>query len=771
VADPAQSLVAELAAGTTTVADDEALRNLTGKIDHVVVLMLENRSFDHMLGFLALEQGRGDVEAALATDANEANDRSYPIHPAVATTLNKRQDPDHSSAGVDQQIAGGAMSGFAQNFADKRKRQDPAIVMAYHTAEQLPVYAYLAEKFCVCDHWHCSVPGETMPNRCYAVAGTSAGTRDNLRPARPYGLTSFCRHLDKFQVGWRWYSHDYVPMLWLIDPQYGLSDEAIPSYFDRKDVFGRRSFLERAAAGDLPALSWIDPNFIDLNLGPGGSNDDHPPSDLHAGQKLVLDLFDAVAQSPAWERTMIVVTYDEHGGFYDHLAPPAAEDDYPELRRLGPRVPALVVSPWVEERQVEHTLFDHTSIIKTILARFCRQPDGGVPDMGARVRAAEHLGRVLTREQPREQIARADYQSLIEQARAWEEGFAHQGVLATAETTPEPALTDFQKEYLGYQDALLKQRQAKGVTPAVAVPAGAAPSALPQLISIDPDYSNRRGYEPAFLGSGDARVELPTLPKELVPLAAISKEAHREPPYVFDYHHFSIVMNKERRLAFFTAVNIDGALGRRLKRERDHWIFDPRIAEDEQAGPEVYSENDLDLGHLVRRLDPAWGESIAIAKQGNDDTFHYTNCTPQHKDFNRNKTSWAGIEDYILEHAENLHFKVNVFTGPVLDAQDEPYREILLPRQFWKLVAMVKQDRTLSATAYLLSQEALIKHPGVVPTEFTYGAYRTYQVPVPRVEELTQLSFDPLAAVDPLGRLGAAAAEPAAIERFEQIVL
>ena len=138
-------------------------------------------------------------------------------------------------------------------------------------------------------------------------------------------------------------------------------------------MFGHRSFLERAASGDLPAVSWIDPNFIDLTFGPAGSNDDHPPSDLHAGQKLVLELFDAVVQGPAWEKTLLIITYDEHGGFYDHVPPPTAEDDTPALRKLGPRVPAFVISPWVAERQVAKTVFDHTSIIKTILARFCRK--------------------------------------------------------------------------------------------------------------------------------------------------------------------------------------------------------------------------------------------------------------------------------------------------------------------------------------------------------------------------------------------------------------
>ena len=452
-------------AAKTVVADDAALQNLVAKVDHIVVLMMENRSFDHMLGFLTLDEGRTDVEGPPPGLSNSVQGVSYPVQPATSTQLVKAQDPSHGSLSVAAQIAGGKMSGFAKNYVDTRphppyRGDSPGVVMHYHTAKQLPAYAYLADQFCVCDHWFCSVPGETMPNRCYAVTGGSGGQIDALRPPRPYNLKSFCRHLDDAKVPWRWYSHDYVPMLWLIDPQYGLSDETIPAYFDRKDVFGHRSFLERAAAGDLPAVSWIDPNFIDLSFGPAGSNDDHPPSDLHAGQKLVLELFDAIAQSPAWEKTLLLITYDEHGGFHDHVQPPACKDDAPNLRHLGPRVPAIVVSPWVGKRAVAKTVFDHTSIIKTILARFCRDKNGTVPDMGARVRAADHLGGLLTETTARPAIPKADYQHLIDQARAWGEKLAMHAILPTADgiLSAPPHLTDFQEEFLEARQAILSQR-------------------------------------------------------------------------------------------------------------------------------------------------------------------------------------------------------------------------------------------------------------------------------------------------------------------------
>jgi endonuclease G len=273
-----------------------------------------------------------------------------------------------------------------------------------------------------------------------------------------------------------------------------------------------------------------------------------------------------------------------------------------------------------------------------------------------------------------------------------------------------------------------------------------------EAITIDPDYANRRGYDSQFLGTEATSVPLPILPDELVPQAAINSLATTEPRYVLSYHHFSVVLNKDRGLAFYTAVNIDGASSVRLRRERDRWSFDPRVPQDQQTGEQVYQDNPLDRGHLVRRLDPAWGPSPAEAKLANDDTFHFTNCSPQHHDFNAGQTLWAGLEDYILENADNRNFRVSVFSGPVFAADDDRYRGVQLPRQFWKVVAMVKQDRALSATAYLLSQDHLIAGLELAAEAFSYGAYRTYQVPLRYLEDLTGLSFGSLADADPLAR-------------------
>ena len=251
-------------------------------------------------------------------------------------------------------------------------------------------------------------------------------------------------------------------------------------------------------------------------------------------------------------------------------------------------------------------------------------------------------------------------------------------------------------------------------------------AAVIEKITIDPDYASRGGYDAGFLVPH--AVPLPELPPELVPLAAVDLEATSEPRYVLRYHHFSVVQNRARRLAFFTAANIDGNTSMRLKREKDRWFLDPRLPAEQQTGEDAYRDNPLDRGHLVRRLDPAWGASREEAKRANDDTFHFTNCTPQHEDFNQNRTTWAGLEDYVLESADSRDLKVSVFTGPVFAEDGDEFAGVQLPRQFWKVVVMVKESGELSATGYLLSQEELVSGLERVTEAFSYGAYRTYQV-------------------------------------------
>ena len=184
----------------------------------------------------------------------------------------------------------------------------------------------------------------------------------------------------------------------------------------------------------------------------------------------------------------------------------------------------------------------------------------------------------------------------------------------------------------------------------VASAASAPTEAVEEKIAIDPDYGTREGYDPEFLGAGDLAVPMPKLSRALEADAAINRQAGPDmPSYELPYHHFSVVLNRKRRLAFFTAVNIDGRCPGGARREQDKWILDPRVAQEGQVGHDFYKGTVFDRGHLVRRLDPAWGRGPTVAKAANDDTFHFTNCSPQHEDFNEGKNLWAGLEDYLLK--------------------------------------------------------------------------------------------------------------------------
>jgi phospholipase C len=444
------------------------------RVEHIVVLMLENRSFDHMLGYLSLEGGRADIDGLRLDMSNSCDGREYPIHHLSSTHLpNERWDLDHSGAGVRRQINGGAMDGFVGSYAEALASRhvaaaDPGVAMGYYNGADLPVYDHLAEHFSVCDRWHSSVPGATWPNRLYALAGRADGTLDDRRLPL-YNRWSFVRHLDAAGVSWRWYSYD-IGTLRCIDGEYRLGHHEHFAYVQKLNLTlqsrveeepflaeDAASFVEDAARGRLPAVSWIDPNFKDLNLVGTPPSDDHPPSDVVDGQELVLLVYNALATSPQWDRTLLLVVYDEHGGFFDHVAPPEhpPDDDPDVFSRYGVRVPALVVSPLVAPRSVSHTLFDHSTIIRTILARFCPAEldahglahwlRAGHPHyVGKRVAAAADLGSVLTRTEPRpapDRSALVDWAVNRHAARARRLLTDPQGLLRPAE---QHSVTDLQ---------------------------------------------------------------------------------------------------------------------------------------------------------------------------------------------------------------------------------------------------------------------------------------------------------------------------------------
>jgi DNA/RNA endonuclease G (NUC1)/V8-like Glu-specific endopeptidase len=279
-------------------------------------------------------------------------------------------------------------------------------------------------------------------------------------------------------------------------------------------------------------------------------------------------------------------------------------------------------------------------------------------------------------------------------------------------------------------------------------------AAVPEeAISIDPDYDSRTGYNPTFLGTSEYEVPLPKLPDDLLADAAVNtRGAAGDDQHELPYHHFTVVLNGRRRLAFFTAVNIDGRTARPLARERDKWFLDPRVPVYHQVGNELYDSNPFDRGHLVRRLDPAWGRSDRVAKVANDDTYHFSNCSPQHERFNEGNNLWAGLEDYLLKKASAEGKRLTVFTGPVFRDDDPDYRGVQIPKEFWKVAVYAKKGEGLVAAAFLVSQEKLIRP--VVEEAKVEQVAKSFQTTVAEVAQLTRLDFGELKKADVMVRAG-----------------
>ena len=265
-------------------------------------------------------------------------------------------------------------------------------------------------------------------------------------------------------------------------------------------------------------------------------------------------------------------------------------------------------------------------------------------------------------------------------------------------------------------------------------------------VRIDPNYSTREGFDEEFLGAGPARVVLPRL--TVVQREDAFQLADADPgndPAELKYHHFSVALSRSRRLAFWTAVNIDGKTHKKeqMRRGRDGWYCDPRVPDQFQVGNELYTGTDFDRGHLVRRLDPAWGRTVQAARTANDDTFHWTNCSPQHKDFNEGKALWAGLEDYLLERAAGERKRMVVFTGPVLAAADPTYRGVQIPLKFWKVAVVARPNGRLASLAFLVDQERLVRRMISFAPD-PEAVARTFQTTVENVEQLTGLDLGAL---------------------------
>jgi phospholipase C len=334
------------------------------QIEHILVLMMENHSYDNYLGMLGRARGktpRGDGftvngQFQPTNSSPYANGkRQVAFH--MPTTCQLDGKPSQEWTASHEQYAGGANSGFV-------KSPSGPVAMGYWDASDLPFYYSLASTFPIADRWFCSLLGQTIPNRRFLLAATSAGMVDDLpftALAAPNG-TIFDR-LDHYGISWRDYYHTTS------NPTAGVwpKDTAASS----PNVVSVDAFFTDCATGGLPSFAIIDPHF--------GTQSEEDPQDVATGEAFAAQVINALMESPSWSKTLLVWTYDEHGGYYDHVPPPAAiapdaiapvvpagAKPYDGFARYGFRVPAAVVSPYAKRNYVSHVVYDHTSVLAMV---------------------------------------------------------------------------------------------------------------------------------------------------------------------------------------------------------------------------------------------------------------------------------------------------------------------------------------------------------------------------------------------------------------------
>lgn len=392
------------------------------KIETLVVVMMENRSFDHMLGDLPRVMPRpsgrqydGLPPLAVNQPTNPAvGPFVAPIPTVPASTIGLGTvtpfSPHHSYANVWFQIGSGdedsqgsgAMQGFTRDAMDLTDA--PQIVMSYYQEEELPVWYHLARRFMVCDRWFSAVPAGTYPNRWAAILG-DIPSLTNLDIHDPH--FGFLRQktifdvLTEHDIEWRYLESDFS-LIRMFD-SFRLDDRNVLP-LDLESTDSELATLLKGS-GPLPRVIFIEPNFVETPP-LSAASDDHAPADLANGQAFIAKVCNLLFASPHWDKMTLLITYDEHGGFYDHVAPPGTllNPVTPRIlplipggpECLGVRVPAYIVSPFVKKKSLCDQRFDHTSILKTILVHNRKKFRGSTfTQFGARVNAAPHLGEAL----------------------------------------------------------------------------------------------------------------------------------------------------------------------------------------------------------------------------------------------------------------------------------------------------------------------------------------------------------------------------------------
>jgi phospholipase C len=373
---PSETLVAEAAKQQRREKLPSA-RNMP--IDTIVVLMMENRSFDHYLGWMPDADGHQaglkftDKQGKTHETRRIAHDFQGCGHP----------DPDHSWKGGRTQLNGGRCDGFL------RSGSNDEFSISYYGEGDLGFIQDAAKTFTTFDRYHCSLMGSTLPNREYMWAGESYGNIDNDLPPQTKYTTGFPDNtifnaLDKVGVSNRYFFNDLpISALW------GTSARLLNSGYIEE-------YYLRAQLGTLPNVSYVDPAFAaSVGEGPGVSGDEHPHGDVRTGQAFMADVVHAFMESPQWKTGALFVVYDEWGGFFDHVRPPRVPDQRnsrdidKDYGLMGFRIPALCISPYARRGYVSHSIHGAESILKFICHRF------GVPPLNKRVRYANNIAYAL----------------------------------------------------------------------------------------------------------------------------------------------------------------------------------------------------------------------------------------------------------------------------------------------------------------------------------------------------------------------------------------
>ena len=397
------------------------------QITRVFVLMLENHSFDNMFAF----SGIPGLKVATTNDSNAYNGKTYKVTKGAPPSM--PTDPGHEFLDVVEQLAGRNakdhykkgqkypdinLSGFASNYATTTTEGDPPapgdigdIMACFDTKSQLPVLYQLATEFAICDHWFSSLPGPTWPNRFFIHGASSAGldhspsnsemTEWETVSGFRYKNGSIYDALNKAKITWRLYIDRNGPAAGSMPQVSSLHGIQIPY------VHGLSSFAADLQGPYPYTYTFIEPNYGDILSGTykGGSSQ-HPMDGVFGGEFLIKSVYEAIRNSPFWESSLFIITYDEHGGFYDSVKPtdaPKPGDAFAkglneygfEFEKYGVRVPAVVVSPLIPKGTVDHTLYDHASVLATVERLY------DVPHLTDRDKKANDLRHLLSLSSPR----------------------------------------------------------------------------------------------------------------------------------------------------------------------------------------------------------------------------------------------------------------------------------------------------------------------------------------------------------------------------------